>query len=144
MHFELQRMNTAGVHRPPLRATWAVMALVAALGASTALAASKETEAKRYQRERSACAALKSVDARANCLSDASTRYASSQPVPAEEQRDVLARNALRRCEPLPDAERKDCVSRIQGQGTVSGSVEAGGIYRELVIRSEVVPEGTK
>lgn len=32
-------------------------------------------------------------------------------------------------------SDRNDCVARIQGQGTTSGSVAAGGIYRELVTR---------
>jgi hypothetical protein len=44
-------------------------------------------------------------------------------------------RNALVRCERLAGDDRKDCVSRIQGQGTKSGSVEGGGIYRELITR---------
>ena len=44
-------------------------------------------------------------------------------------------RNALRRCEPLRDPDRQDCVARIRGEGTTSGSVAEGGIYRELVTR---------
>lgn len=46
---------------------------------------------------------------------------------------------ALQRCAPLPEPDRRDCVARIQGQGTKTGSVAAGGIYRELVTR-EVGP----
>lgn len=44
-------------------------------------------------------------------------------------------RNALTRCERLSGDDRQDCVSRIGGKGTTSGSVEGGGIYRELVTR---------
>ena len=43
------------------------------------------------------------------------------------------ARNALERCKALPEPDRNDCVLRMQGRGTTSGSVEGGGIYRELV-----------
>ena len=73
-------------------------------------------------------------------MSEASTRFASTQPTPATEHPGILRRNALKRCVPLPDAERKDCVARMQGQGTISGSVEGGGIYRELVTREVAVP----
>ena len=46
-------------------------------------------------------------------------------------------RNALQRCERLPDE-----VSRMQGQGATSGSVAGGGIYRELMTR-ELIPPST-
>jgi hypothetical protein len=94
----------------------------------------------RYARESAACGRIADHDARANCLSEASTRYRSTLPLVPEEQPDVLRQNALRRCEPLPDDQRRDCVARMQGQGTVSGSVEGGGIYRELVTREIVQP----
>lgn len=41
--------------------------------------------------------------------------------------------NALVRCEPLRADDRNDCVARMQGQGTRSGSVAGGGLYRELI-----------
>ncbi|MBA3596262.1 MAG: hypothetical protein H0W40_02655 [Methylibium sp.] len=44
-------------------------------------------------------------------------------------------RNALLRCRALPAAEQPACEARIRGDGTVSGSVEEGGILRELVVR---------
>ena len=40
--------------------------------------------------------------------------------------------NRLARCDRLPAGDREDCVRRMHGEGTVSGSVEGGGIYREL------------
>ena len=89
----------------------------------------------RYARESAACGRIAEHGARANCLSEASTRLAATQPPAAGESPEVLRENALRRCETLPEAERKDCIARMQGQGTVSGSVEGGGIYRELVTR---------
>ena len=56
-------------------------------------------------------------------------------------------RNKLERCESLPDDLRTDCVARMHGEGTTTGSVAAGGIYRELVTRtpessSEVKADG--
>lgn len=89
----------------------------------------------RYARESAACSRIAEHGARANCLSEASTRLAATQPPVSGESPDVLRQNATRRCEALPDADRKDCLARMQGQGTVSGSVEGGGLYRELVTR---------
>jgi len=125
------------------RPTWALLVLLTALGSSAAGAASKAVmldPKARYQREIVACAAIQSVDDRANCRSEASTRYAATQAPRADEHPSILARNALKRCEPLPEPERKDCVARMRGQGTISGSVAGGGIYRELVTREIGVP----
>lgn len=44
----------------------------------------------------------------------------------------TLEANAEQRCQVLPEAERSSCLLRMQGEGTVSGSVSGGGIYREL------------
>ena len=58
-----------------------------------------------------------------------------------EARRGLLARgenpaefehNKVARCDPLPDEERGYCIRRMNGEGTISGSIEGGGIYREL------------
>lgn len=120
------------------RPTWALLMLLSALASPGSLAANKDSTLDpkaRYQRESAACARIRSFDERANCRSEASTRFASTQPARAEEHPDILRSNALKRCEPLPEPERKDCVARMQGQGTARGSVADGAIYRELVTR---------
>ena len=127
-------MNTSRHHA--LRPHWALPLLLAALASSTVFAATRTDNLDprvRFQRESAACAAVRSTDDRANCLSEASTRFAGTQPANADESPAILQRNALRRCESLAGADRQDCVARVQGQGTTSGSVESGGIYRELV-----------
>ncbi|MEO7339093.1 MAG: hypothetical protein ABIV63_21160, partial [Caldimonas sp.] len=42
-----------------------------------------------------------------------------------------LRRNAKDRCDALSGDERSDCVARMKGEGTTSGSVAGGGILRE-------------
>jgi hypothetical protein len=116
----------------------AALACAGALAAGTAATADPQA---RYQREGGACYAIKSFDERAECLSEAGLHLANSLPTPAIEMPQALARNALRRCEPLPEPDRKDCMARMQGQGTTTGSVAAGGIYRQLVTREVVEPE---
>ena len=117
---------------------WVAPALLAALACTSALAAGTPAPGDarvRYQRESAACMAIRDFGDRANCLSEASTRYAATRPLPPEEAPDILMRNALMRCQPLPEPLRADCVARMNGNGTISGSVQAGGIYRELVTR---------
>ena len=108
-------------------------ALTAFLSAAVTAYAAPADAQSRYQRERALC--MKMRGDRADCLSEASTRLASKMPSRAEEAADILVRNALLRCAPLAEPDRSDCVARIQGKGTTSGSVAAGGIYRELVTR---------
>lgn len=47
--------------------------------------------------------------------------------------------NQFRRCNALRGPDKIDCIARMAGEGTRSGSVEGGGIYRELITR-EVQP----
>jgi hypothetical protein len=120
---------------------WGLWLIAIVLVAPPAVAAGPATQTDataQHRRDRVACTPVRG-DARDNCLSEASTRFASTRPSHADENPEQLARNALRRCEPLPEPDRQDCVARIQGQGTTTGSVAGGGIYRELVTR-EVGP----
>jgi hypothetical protein len=134
-------MNTRFAQRTVL--SWGpwLFAVVLAAPLASFGAPAAQTEAKAQpQRSRPACTPVRG-DARDNCLSEASTLYASTRPSHADENATQLARNALRRCEPLREPDRQDCVARIQGQGTTTGSVAGGGIYRELVTREVgVVP----
>jgi len=41
-------------------------------------------------------------------------------------------RNKFARCEYLKGDDREYCIRRMNGEGTVTGSVEGGGLYREL------------
>lgn len=114
-------------------------AVVALLSTSAAVFAADKAaplSAKaRLQHDRVACARILDQGVRDECLSEASTRYAGTQPSHPDESPAQLTRNALKRCEALREPDRQDCVRRMQGQGTISGSVAGGGIYRELVTR---------
>lgn len=130
-------MNTRSIPRALPR--WSPWLLVAVLAAPVAFATDPAAPAQaqaqaQAHRGRAACTPVRG-DERANCLSEASTRRASTRPSHPDENPAQLARNALRRCEPLREPDRQDCVARIQGQGTTTGSVAGGGIYRELVTR---------
>ena len=112
-------------------------AIVASLGAGLTQAATKSGAASsasaQYQRDRAQCARLRDHDERANCLSEASTALAAKQSTRTDEDAGRYERNALLRCDRLAEPDAGDCRSRIKGQGSTSGSVSGGGIYRELV-----------
>ena len=50
------------------------------------------------------------------------------------------AANARARCNALEGDDRAACIARMDGAGSVSGSVAGGGVYRELVTRDPAVP----
>ena len=86
-----------------------------------------------YMQQRALCVKQRPAAERDDCLSEASTAYAASRPSLPGDDPDSLLRNKLMRCEPLKGSDKLDCQARMRGEGTVSGSVASGGIYRELV-----------
>jgi hypothetical protein len=138
------RLSRLSIHLSPhlSRPAWAALVLVAALGVPPALAASKADAADaltRYQRERAACMSGQSNQDRTTCLREAGAAYAQAKQGALDDGTAQYAANARQRCEKLPDDDRKDCLARMKGQGTTSGSVADGGIYRELVTREVAV-----
>ena len=122
---------------------FALLILAGMLASSSSFAAksSGESEARAsYQRERAVCLSGKSNQERATCLKEAGAAFDQARREGWRDDSAQNARNEHKRCLTLPDAERKDCLARMQGQGTASGSAAAGGIYRELVTREVGAP----
>jgi hypothetical protein len=100
--------------------------------AATAAGASADAKA-RYQQEKAACINGQSHQDRATCLKEAGAALAesrTSKPVPEQANYD---QHALIRCNALPGDDRAACQRRIEGEGSSSGSVEAGGLIRTIV-----------
>lgn len=123
--------------RPLARAAAAVAvaAFVSPLLAAAPAGAAAQAQA-RYEKERAACIAGATGQAQSTCLREAAAaraeaRHGALDGTPSS----TYAANALERCRPLPDADRAACEARMRGAGTVTGSVEGGGILRELVVR---------
>lgn len=87
----------------------------------------------RYQQDRAACMSGASNQDRATCLREAGAALQEAKNGRLENGAAASEQNRFRRCDPLPPGDREDCVRRMNGEGTISGSVESGGIYRELV-----------
>lgn len=87
-----------------------------------------------YQRERAACMPLQDPDARKTCLREAGAALIEMRRGTLATGGDFEA-NRFARCAVHADPlERSLCERRMRGEGTVSGSVEGGGILRELTI----------
>ena len=119
---------------PRIRAA-AFCGLGALLFAGSALA---DTPQQAYQRDRAVCLTGQSQQDRATCLKEAGAAL-------VEARRGGLSPASgadAQRCEVLDGMERAACIARMNGAGTVSGSVAGGGVLRELTVR-EVMPVGS-
>lgn len=139
-------MSTPSLFRPAALtlAALAAAVLTANLPAQAATASPAATSSSaaraKYARDTARCRTLpvQSTE-RANCLSEASTAFAQTQPDKPSEAPNILVANAMRRCDPLPEPDKRDCLVRMQGGGTISGSVASGGILRELKTREVIL-----
>ena len=86
----------------------------------------------RYKQDRAACNSGQPYQDRAACLREAGAALQESRRGRLGDNQGAYKKNRLIRCDPLPADDREDCVRRMRGEGTASGSVESGGIYREL------------
>jgi hypothetical protein len=126
-------------HAPTLRPLWTVLLPIAFLGATSALAADATVQ-DRYQRDIAACKVAPEGTDKSACMREAGAARASKDLGGNGLDPETYSRNALKRCEPLPEPFRSDCVARSQGGGSTSGSVSEGGVLRELVTPGSVAP----
>ena len=94
--------------------------------------ASSEAQ-QRYNRERAVCMSGQSNQDRATCLREAGAalQEARRNRLGTNAGADLRA-NATARCNAQPAADRDACVQRITGAGSVQGSVEGGGLIRQV------------
>jgi hypothetical protein len=111
----------------------ALAAAGALLASGVAAAAPGDSAQAQYAKDRAACLSGNTNQERATCLREAGAALVEARRgglTTADES--TYTRNSMDRCVPLPAADQEDCVRRMNGEGTVVGSVEEGGIYREL------------
>lgn len=126
----------------------ALVAGLASLLSVVALPAVAQTQSdaaihQKYLADRAACLSGRTGEDQQTCLREAgAAAQAARQGKLVESPDENFRRNALARCAPLPPEQREACRMRIEGAGTVTGSVEGGGLFRELTIR-EPAPQAT-
>lgn len=105
---------------------------MATSAASAATTGNSQAEAN-YRKEKAACMNGQTSQDRATCLREAGAalqearRNGLTDPSP-----DVLAQNAIARCQSQPKADRADCVRLAKGEGQKEGSVAQGAIVKEI------------
>jgi len=104
------------------------------LAAAPAFAKDDPAATEAFKHDIAGCAKLADATARHDCRRDA---YAARD----EARKGTLIaganfeQNKFLRCEVHKDpAEHEYCMRRMRGEGTVSGSVEGGGLLRELTV----------
>ena len=110
---------------------WAVGALLVA-GMAAAAGGNLSDAKARYEQDRAACMSGQSYQDRATCLREAGAALQEAKRARLGDGQGSYEQNRSIRCERLTAGDREDCLRRMRGEGTVSGSVESGGIYREL------------
>lgn len=121
------------IHFRPAVPLCGVFLLTALLGSAPALAQTQAADQMaRYKQELADCQSGRSSQARPTCEREARAAFAQARKGDLDDGPAAYARNAHERCMSLPSPERYECVARMQGQGSQSGSVSGGGIAREL------------
>jgi len=111
-----------------------LFALAALLGTAASAGAVPRSEAQAtFQRDRAACIEGLTGQDRATCMREAAAALQEARRGRLADGDGQFERNRLLRCERQPVEDRQDCVRRMNGEGTTSGSVQGGGILRELV-----------
>src|SRR5471032_1710813 len=106
----------------------AVGALLVAGMAAAAGGNQSEAQA-RYQQDRAACMSGQSNQDRATCLREAGAALGEAKRGHLVDGPSSYEQNRMIRCDHLKAGDHEDCLRRMHGEGTVSGSVEGGGIY---------------
>jgi hypothetical protein len=114
--------------------------LSGALLSVSAMAAtnSADIEAK-YKEDRAKCLMGQTNEDQATCLREAGAAREDARRGQLNNGDGKFHRNSKERCKALTGDEAEDCKARMNGKGTVSGSVGGGGILRETVTR-EIKP----
>jgi hypothetical protein len=91
-----------------------------------------------YRQYRADCLAGRTHQDRATCLREAGAALQEARRGRLDNGSDpgTLQRNALQRCQRQPAEDRADCERLARGEGKVSGSVEGGGVIKEIVTRT--------
>ncbi len=115
-------------------ATQGLAALLLALAASAgAHAATSAQTLAQYQLERAACLNGQSHQDRSTCMREVGAAWAEARRggLGTTGSTDYQA-NATARCNAQPSEDRDACKMRALGQGKVQGSVNGGGLIREV------------
>ena len=113
-----------------MRPTRGFLLLSAACALAFSTLAPAQGTRSTYAQDRAFCNSGQSAQDRQTCLREAG---AAAQEAPRGNLTEAPDANKFARCDYHKDPnDREYCIRRMKGEGTVSGSVEGGGLLREL------------
>ena len=93
-----------------------------------------------YQQEVDACMTGKTQQDQATCLREARNAQSDKKRGVLDNAGAQFDSNAATRCNVLTGEEQAACLARVQGFGSTTGSVAAGGVLRE--VETVILPAG--
>jgi uncharacterized protein YlxW (UPF0749 family) len=116
-------------------------ALQALLVTSFCLHAQAQTQAQpqdeltaRYQEDLAECEAQKATQDLASCRLEARNALAEAKRnLLNDTTANLFEKNQFKRCRVFKGEDREACEARVRGDGSSTGSVQSGGILREVV-----------
>ena len=121
----------------------ALFAVVAATAQVSAIGTPGNTgidSSGNYQQERAWCMANTAGEAQATCLKNSSAAQAQKRQGTLDNNGSNFKANAMQRCTVLTGEDRAACEARVAGLGEASGSVQGGGVIKQ--IETVVLPPG--
>ena len=113
---------------------FAIAAMLATILAQAAEPVRPADAQKRFLEERADCQNPRSAEDKTACLREAGAALDEARRGKLADANTNYESNRIARCAYLKGADKEYCVRRMSGEGTTSGSVEGGGILRELVV----------
>lgn len=92
-----------------------------------------------YQQERGWCMVNTMGEDRVTCLKNSAAAQAEKRRGTLDNKGGDFNANAMRRCDVFAGEDRAACHARVQGYGSGSGSVQGGGIIKQ--VETVVQPE---
>ena len=87
-----------------------------------------------YKEDRAACMRGEGGQDRATCLKEAAAALQEAKRGGLTNDRAAQKRNQTVRCDYQPAQDQEACLRRMRGEGTTTGSVQGGGVLRELTV----------
>ena len=115
-------------------------ALVLSSSVMAAPAADTTSIEAQYKRDVANCNSGKTNQAKQVCLQEAGAARVEARRNNLTTSSGRYEQNAIQRCQRLPASDRAACEAQMAGQGQTYGSVQGGGVLREMTIQ---VPAGT-
>jgi len=114
--------------------------IVLAASAWSVHAADTKSIDAQYKQDVANCNAGRTNQTKQVCLQEAGAARVEARRNNLVTNGGAYDANAMQRCQRLPASDRAACEAQMAGQGTTYGSVQGGGVLREMTIQ---VPAGT-